>query len=155
LTIVGNTVRDQHMIASAARGALSVAAMCMVLVACTPHQGGTNCTAALGPPVLVFELFFGRAVPARGDLTDMEWRDFLNHVVTPNLPNGYTVLDAKGAWMNPITRKTIEEGTKVLLVALPDVAESLAAVNRIRAEYQVQFHQQLVGMSVQPGCGSF
>ena len=27
--------------------------------------------------------------------------------------------------------------------------------NRIRTAYQVQFHQQLVGMTVQPGCGSF
>ena len=39
--------------------------------------------------------------------------------VTANLPNGYTVFDANGAWMNPITHRTIREATKMLLVALP------------------------------------
>ncbi len=29
------------------------------------------------------------------------------------------VIDAKGAWMNPVTHKTIKEPTKILLVALP------------------------------------
>jgi len=105
--------------------------------------------------VLVFNLFFGRTVPGRGDLSEAEWHDFLNRVVTPNLPNGYTVLDANGAWMNPITKKTIQERTKLLLVALPDVPDSVAAVSRIRNAYQVQFRQQLVAMSVQSGCGSF
>jgi hypothetical protein len=127
-----------------------------LLTACAPPPGGpARCTPALGPPMLVFDLFFGRAIPARTILTEAEWQGFLNTVITPNLPNGYTVLDAYGAWMNPITRHTIEEPTKLLLVALPDDADSLAAISRIRTAYQVQFHQQLVGMTVQPACGSF
>jgi Protein of unknown function (DUF3574) len=138
------------------RGMIVVACLVASLPGCAPPQSAASrCTAALGPPMLIFDLFFGRAIPARGDLTEAEWQDFLNRVITPNLPNGYTVLDAKGAWMNPITHRTIEEATKVLLVALPEVPESLAAVNRIRTAYQLQFQQQLVGMAVQPGCGSF
>ena len=57
--------------------------------------------------------------------------------------------------MNPITHKTIKEGTKVLLVALPDAPDSLAAVNRIRGNYQIKYHQQLVGMTVEHACGAF
>jgi hypothetical protein len=109
----------------------------------------------MGPPVLVFDLFFGRNSTGRGNVTDKEWRDFLDQEITPNLPNGYTVLDADGAWMNPISQKTIHEPTKLLLVALPDVPDSLAAITRIRNAYQVRFRQQLVGMAVQRGCGSF
>lgn len=103
----------------------------------------------------VFDLFFGRSIPGRGSLTDKEWDEFLDKVVTPNLPNGYTVLNATGAWMNPATHKTIHETTKLLRVALPDSPDSLAAVNRIRTAYQLQFHQQLVGMAVQLGCATF
>jgi Protein of unknown function (DUF3574) len=103
----------------------------------------------------VFDLFFGRAVPNRSDVTDREWRSFLDDTVTVNLPNGYTVHEGYGAWMNPMTQKTIREATVILRVALPDTPDSLAAVNRIRADYQVRFRQQLVGMTITPACGTF
>ena len=77
------------------------------------------CAPGFGAPVAIFTLFLGKAIPGREDLTDKEWRAFLDTTVTANLPNGYTVLDANGGWMNPITHKTFNEGTKVLVVALP------------------------------------
>ena len=104
-----------------------------------------------GPPVTVFTLFLRQSYPGRDDLTDKEWQHFSIPTVTANLPNGYTVFDASGAWMNPMTHKTIKEATKVLLVALPEDPDSLAAINRIRTEYQAKFHQQLVGMTVAAG----
>jgi hypothetical protein len=139
------------------RPAIACVMMLTALIAgCAPAPGlAVRCQAAVGRPMLVFDLFFGRAIPERGDLTDAEWRRFQDAVVTPNLPNGYTVFDASGAWMNPMTRKTIQETTKVLIAALPDDPGSQAAIDRIRSAYQTQFHQQLVGMTVQPGCGAF
>ena len=103
----------------------------------------------------VFILYLGTAVPGRGDLTEKEWQSFLDDTVTADLPNGYTILDASGAWMNPITRKTIDEKTKVLIAVLPETPDSLMAVNRIRRDYQIKFHQQLVGMTVERVCGAF
>ena len=114
-----------------------------------------SCAPGLGPPVTIFTLFLGKAIPGRADLTDKEWQAFLDDTVTANLPNGYTVFDANGGWMNPITHKSIREGTKVLSAALPDVPASLTAVNRIRDAYQLRFHQQLVGMTVEQACGEF
>ena len=136
---------------------LMTAAILLTLSGCAPGPAGGagRCVPSLGPPMLVFTLYFGKDVPGRGDLTDREWAAFLDEVVTPNLPNGYTVLDASGAWMNPITRKTIREGTKVLVVGLPDNADSLAPIARIRNAYQVQFRQQRVGMTVEAACGQF
>ena len=129
-----------------------------VPVGCTtPPQRGqtTGCTAAQGAPMLVVELFFGRSIRNRGEVTDRAWEDFVDHLVTPNLPNGYTVFDGTGAWLNPATRHTVHERTKILLVALPDNAADAAAIARIRAAYQARFDQSLVGMTVTPGCGSF
>ncbi|MDR3534975.1 MAG: DUF3574 domain-containing protein [Acetobacteraceae bacterium] len=127
------------------------------LAGCAPPSPGTGaqCGGPLGPPMLVFDLFFGRAVPGRGDVTDAEWAGFVDRVVTPALPNGFTVFDAEGAWMSPAAHTTIHEHTKVLIVALPEGPESLAAVNRIRSAYQRTFQQQRVGMTVQVACGSF
>ena len=139
------------------------------LAACAPGTGGTanRCTAAFGTPALVFQLFFGRSIDplghplghasghASGEVSDRDWDGFVDRVVTPALPDGFTVFDATGAWMNPHTGKTIQERTKVVVVALPDVPASAAAVQRIRTEYQADFHQELVGMTVAPGCASF
>jgi Protein of unknown function (DUF3574) len=136
---------------------VTIAAVLFTLAGCAPDPAGGagRCGPSLGPPVLVFTLYFGRDIPGHGDLTEREWLAFLDEVITPNLPNGYTVLDASGAWMNPITRKTIHEGTKVLIVGLPDNADSLGPIARIRNAYQVQFRQQRVGMTVEAACGQF
>lgn len=114
-----------------------------------------TCSAGMGLPVIVFTLYFGESISGRRDLTDAEWQQFLDGTITPNLPNGYTHWDAQGAWMNPVTRKTIKEPTKVLAVALPVSEASLASVNRIREGYQSQFHQQIVGMTAGQACGTF
>lgn len=133
-----------------------IMAICMIasLGGCAPRTG-QQCAPGLGPPVAVFTLFLGKEIPGRDDLTDQEWQAFLDATVTANLPNGYTVFDANGGWMNPITHKTIKEATKVLVVALPEVPESLAAINRIRTAYRTRFQQQLVGMTVEQACGIF
>ncbi len=105
--------------------------------------------------MIVVDLFFGKAIPGRTDLTDSEWNQFLDDTVTVSLPDGYTVMDANGAWMNPVTHATVREAAKVLIVALPDTPASLAAIARIRGAYQIRFRQQLVGMTVEHACGSF
>ena len=118
-------------------------------------QSKPLCAPGFGAPLANFTLFLGKAIPGREDLTDQEWRVFVDTTVTANLPNGYTVLDANGGWMNPTTHKTVNEDTKVLLVALPEVPDSLAAINRVRTAYQIKFRQQLVGMTVEHACGVF
>lgn len=102
-----------------------------------------------------YQLFFGRSIQGQSEVSDAAWDDFLQQVVTPNLPNGYTVFDGTGAWRNPGTGRTIHERTKILLAALPDAAASAASVGRVRTAYAARFHQTLVGMTVTPVCGSF
>lgn len=105
--------------------------------------------------MLIFTLYFGQAIAGRSDVTEDEWQRFQDDTVTAALPNGYTLSDGTGAWMNPDTHQTIHEATRMLTVALPADAASIAAVNRVRTAYQLRFRQQLVGMTAQPGCGNF
>jgi hypothetical protein len=103
----------------------------------------------------IYSLYFGRSVRDRVPVSDQEWRDFRNQVITPALPDGYTVLDGQGAWMNPRTHVTTAEATKILVVAMPEASGSLTVINGIRSNWQHRFHQYVVGMTVQSGCGSF
>lgn len=129
-----------------------------MLAGCTaprPAIQAASCPASQGVPMRVFELFFGRSIQGHGEVSDRAWDGFLDQVITPALPNGYTVFDGTGAWLDPTTRHTVHERTKVLLVALPDAAASAAAVAGIRNAYAAQFHQTLVGLTTAPACGSF
>ena len=126
-----------------------------LLAGCAPGGPATSCGPGLGSPMREFGLYFGRAVAGRGDVTETEWVSFVEDTVNQALPNGFTVLDARGAWLNPRTGRTVHEATKVIVVALPDTADSLAAVDRVRASYQTRFNQQLVGLTSHPTCAIF
>ena len=127
----------------------------IALLAGCAARTGPSCAPGFGSPELLVELFFGAAIPGRGDLTEREWSEFLDDIVAVNLPNGFTVFDASGGWMNPVTHRTTREAAKMLLTALPDTPASLDAVNRVRSAYRLRFRQQLVGMTVGHACGSF
>jgi hypothetical protein len=128
------------------------AIMVLLLSGC---GGPSQCQPGGGHAMRVFNLYFGRSVSGRGAVSDAEWRDFRDHVITPALPNGYTILDGQGAWRNPRSNTTISEATTILVVAMPDAPESQSVINGIRSNWQHRFHQFVVGMTVQTGCGSF
>jgi hypothetical protein len=115
----------------------------------------TNSGPRPGVPMNVFTLYLGEAISSRRDVTSQEWQSFRDEVVAVALPDGFTVIDANGAWMNQVTRRTTSEATKILIAALPDTPDNLAAINRIRSAYQVRFHQQLVGMTIEQACAEF
>lgn len=100
--------------------------------------------------MLAYELFMGRTVPNRHDVDALEWLRFVDDTVTPNLPDGFTVYDARGAWLSARRGHTIHQDTKVIMVAVPNSPESHAAIERIRAAYRARVNQQSVGMVVTP-----
>ena len=91
----------------------------------------------------------------RPPLTDQEWTQFAADVVTPNLPDGFTALDADGQWQNPATRRISQERTKVIIVAVPDTPAAAAAIAAMKEAYRTRFHQQSVGTTIHPVCGAF
>jgi hypothetical protein len=125
------------------------------MTGCAVSPVAQICPKGTGSPMRVYELYFGRAIDGRADLTDAEWDAFRNTVIIPNLPAGSTVLDGVGAWLNPQTHTTISESTKVLVVAVPDTALSAQAIQRVRTTYVTTYHQISVGMTSQSSCGSF
>jgi Protein of unknown function (DUF3574) len=105
--------------------------------------------------MLVAELFFARSIKGREPLTEIEWAEFTENIITPNFPDGFTVFDGEGQWRNPRTGHIARDPTKILLVAAkrePDLARRLSAV--IDA-YKSEFHQQSVGLITRDSCAAF
>src|SRR5690348_9403920 len=91
------------------------------------------------------ELYFGRSKPDGSIITDEEWARFLNDVVTPRFPEGFTVLDGLGQYRNKSGR-IIKEPSKVLvfLYSFKSRKTSRARIDEIRAAYVKLFNQESV-----------
>ncbi len=102
----------------------------------------------------VFNLYFGRSVRP-GGVTDRNGGTSAIEVIPRHSPTAIPLLDGQGAWLNPRLCRPSPKTTKILVVAMPDAPDSLTAINGIRGIWQHRFHQYVVGMTVQSGCGSF
>jgi hypothetical protein len=87
------------------------------------------------------ELYFGTAKP-RGVVTEEEFRQFLDDVVTPLFPDGVTVLRADGQFRGA-SRVTIKEESFVLVLLYPLEGQKVSSrnIDVIRARY-IEQHQQ-------------
>lgn len=105
--------------------------------------------------MLVAELFFGRSIKGRGPLSDAEWAKFAADTITPNFPDGFTVFDGDGQWLNPQTGHIGREQTKILLVAVKRSADLAGRLTTVIDAYKTRFHQQSVGVITRDSCAAF
>lgn len=138
----------------APRWRLVPVALAFGLAACAQDQGPGLCERTQTTSELQVMLFFGRAIPGGGDLSDVQWADFLRDVVTPSLPDGFTTWGANGQWWSP-NGVIVREATKVVLAGIQDRPDRLDAITHIRQAYASRFHQQVVGMTLTPVCAAF
>jgi len=133
-------------------GALLLAA----LAGCAPTPPlAAACHAAGADRALVAQLFFGRSITGRAPLTDAEWDQFAATTITPHLPDGFTVFDSQGQWLNPDSHSVERESTKVVEVAFDGSPAKLQALRAVADAYRQQFHQIAVGLILADGCAAF
>ncbi|MEJ0047245.1 MAG: DUF3574 domain-containing protein [Rhodospirillales bacterium] len=106
-------------------------------------------------PMLELDFYFGRDVAGRALVTDAEWDDFAAHEITPRFPDGFSVLDANGQWLNPASGALTHEPTKILRVVAPASDTLAARVEAVSVTYRRRFHQNAVGMVSAPVCAAF
>lgn len=91
------------------------------------------------------QLFFGTAIGENGERVDAAaWRSFVESTVLPRFPDGFTAMDAQGAWRSPATGHAVAEPSRVLLVLHADNAESHRKLDEIAADYKARFRQESV-----------
>ena len=108
-------------------------------------------------PFTEFNLYFGLEKGDGSEVTDQEWRLFLTEIVTPRFPDGLTVIDARGQWLDTEADRLYREGTKLLnvLVPLELTGEAKRSLDEIADEYVERFDQQVVFKTSSPACAGF
>lgn len=90
------------------------------------------------------ELYFGLSKPTGGIITENEWQNFVNDIITPLFKNGYTTIDAEGRWLDVQAHKTITEKTKIIIIIYKKSKYTDDAINKIIETYKKMFDQQAV-----------
>ena len=106
-------------------------------------------------PQQVADLLFGRKIGDHVTVSEGAWRRFVGREITTRFPDGLTILDGRGQWLDPKTKRIVREPSSVVMIALPGNAEDHDRLNLIADLYKRQFRQQSVGIIVRPACVSF
>lgn len=104
-------------------------------------------------PMRLAQLFFGRATPGGGAVSEAEFKAFLDEEITPRFPAGLTVLDGGGQWRGA-ENQLIREASKVVLIVIPARGER-AKVDQVREAYKARFKQESVLLVTQQACVAF
>jgi hypothetical protein len=89
-------------------------------------------------------------------VSEEEWQTFLAGSVTPRFPDGLTVLDARGQWLDTDEGRLYRESTRLLNVLVPADAsdDGVSAVRYISDTYKEKFEQQAVFYTTLPACAA-
>jgi hypothetical protein len=99
-------------------------------------------------------LVFGTAMPQGAMVSAQDWRGFVDEVVTPRFPDGFTAWPANGQW-RPAKGALVREASWVIeVVHWPD-AKSDTAIAAIVDEYRKRFHQESVLRVSTEACVTF
>ena len=124
-----------------------------------PHPGRAPVAAAIrcepGDTAMVRDvIYFGRNRPDGGRVSDVEWEAYLDSVVTPRFPAGFTVVEAEGHWRGE-SGVVERERTEVLTLLHPGDETSREAVRALTGEYIRRFHQEAVLRERLAACARF
>lgn len=90
------------------------------------------------------ELYFGMNKPD-GEISEEEFKEFLDKIITPELPDGLTVLSGIGQFKDSQNR-IVQEKSKVIILLYPKKIRKQAnlKIERIRESYKRKFRQESV-----------
>ncbi|MBB3637770.1 DUF3574 domain-containing protein [Variovorax atrisoli] len=144
-------------ILSPGRAALAAAAAAIALAGCgslPPAPVGANACASGFEAFERDTLYFGRAIPSGGQVSDAEWTAFLDSAVTPAFPQGLTVIDAAGQWRG-MSGEVVRERSKLVVLLHARSEKDDAAIATIVGSYRQRFAQEAVLQERQAVCVRF
>lgn len=133
---------------------LALAAAFIPLAACSTMPGASPTACATGDAMVRTELYFGLERKS-GDITPKEWNAFVTREIAPRFPEGFTVVDAHGAWFNRERQRTIEEKSKLVIRLHADTPEAETAIAELIGLYKTRFQQESVMRIDAPACAAF
>jgi hypothetical protein len=114
----------------------------LVLAACGRMPSPAPTT--LAPTNVVADrLFFGRNIPSGGMVSDSAWSAFLEEVVTPRFPDGFSVTRSEGQWRGA-DGVIVREPGFIFEVEHPPGIPPDSVFEAIAIEYCRRFRQEAV-----------
>jgi hypothetical protein len=91
------------------------------------------------------ELYFGTQKPDGSEVSDAEFKNFLDAEITPRFPDGLTLLTGFGQFRNS-SGVIVQEKSKLLILLYPinTLRPSSTKIEEIRTAYKAAFQQQSV-----------
>jgi Protein of unknown function (DUF3574) len=89
------------------------------------------------------ELYFGLSKPGGKTVSEVEWQQFLNRVITPRFKDGLTVMDANGQYLNSSGKLTREKSKLIILVYENNSTKNKMVQDTI-SNYKQTFQQEAV-----------
>lgn len=131
---------------------LTVVIVGLVAAACEQDER-ISCPGGL-EPYAEFNYYFGLRQGDGAEVSAEEWTSFLAEQVTPSFPEGLTVYDAQGQWLDTEADRLYREGTKVLNILVPAdrAAEAKQSLDEIADTYVETFDQQVVFKTSRESC---
>ena len=84
------------------------------------------------------ELYFGLLKPNGEEISETNWKQFINSQVTPRFPEGLTVLNADGQYMNTC------EKAKLVVIIHANTPKDNRSISEVISHYKEAFQQQSV-----------
>jgi len=110
--------------------------------------GAAGCATA--PSMVDDRLFFGRAIPGGGEVTEAQWSAFVAEVIVPRFPDGFTVWRGSGHWKGDDGAAVSEQTCVLELVHRSDPAVD-TKLEEIARTYRQRFNQDAVMRIRTPG----
>lgn len=89
------------------------------------------------------ELYFGLTKPSGETISESEWQQFVNDVITPRFREGLTVLNGSGQFLNS-SGILIRENSKIVILIYESSPEKERAIHQIIETYKKTFQQESV-----------
>jgi hypothetical protein len=89
------------------------------------------------------DLFFGRNIANGGQVSEDRFQAFVDSVITPSFPDGLTIFDTDGQFLDSMNA-IVEEPSKVVTLFVEDTPKSKLDLNEVVASYLQQFNQESV-----------
>jgi hypothetical protein len=132
---------------------LSLLALCGALSGCASVADAAGCPSGQAP-TRTAQLFFGRNVGPADQVSDADFRRFVDDELTPRFPDGLTVLEGGGQWRGG-ENQLVRESSKIVILVLPRRNDATTKINAVRDAYKRRFKQDSVLLVTTTTCASF
>jgi len=115
-------------------------------------RNGANCALDGGEEAVRSELYFGLLRRSGAVVSTEEWQRFVDEVVAPRLPDGFTVVESYGQYLPAGGGSPIREPSRVLTVVYAGNGDKHRRLIEIVELYKQRFDQEAVFSIEQPVC---